>query len=247
MLLLLPVSIWRVRRHRLLDGWIAIAWAAPMLFVFLAVHFGKPGYLVPLVPLFCLYLVRGVGEFGAAGTALLSAVAIANVVQFMWFAPISAAVTRENKRYADKTIAEKLTADLSPVAFASLASLGLEDARVTTVTARVSERCPQGGVIMVGAGGPLDWRRAMFYLPLHTVMLFDKPAGPLMAARQRAVRVMTMSETVASACAPLWIDNAPPEVPGAAVIADDRLPGLWVLEGDVRIPFAGEALLTVAR
>ena len=89
LLLVLPYAIWRCTRTRSVERTWAVAWALPSVATFVFVHLGKPGYLLPLVPLACLYAAAGLGSNGRRGAVILWGIALVNVAQFLALAPLT--------------------------------------------------------------------------------------------------------------------------------------------------------------
>ena len=249
----LPYAAWRAMRPRAtrepaLDGAWAAGWTAPMLAVFLFLHFPKPGYLLPLVPLAFLALMAGLAPLGRRGTGVLSGVAVAGAVQFLALGPLPASITGGDLRYADKTPLQKLATDLEPVGFAAARMIAGMDARVDHVRRAVDERCGAGGVILVSDGGAIDWRQAMYYLPAHHVVRAAVPEEPLMVAHRREVAVHASLDRLQSACPAIWIGDEPAVVAlpdSRAPIVEPMLPGLWSVRGRFAADLGGESRLSV--
>lgn len=249
----LPFAAWRAIRPRAdgapaLDGAWAAAWVVPMLAVFLFLHFPKPGYLLPLLPLAFLALMTGLAPRGRRGTVLLAGIALAGGLQFLALGPLPASVTGGGLRYGDKTLLQRLATDLEPVTFASARTILDVDARIDRVRGAVGGRCRAGGVVLVSDGGPLDWRQALYYLPAHHVVRAAAPEGPLMVAHRRQVAVRASLERLPSPCPAIWIGNEP----AVAALPDERaplvepvLPGLWSIRGRFAADMGGERRLTV--
>ena len=249
----LPLAAWRAIRPRadgapVLDGAWAAAWVAPMLAVFLFLHFPKPGYLLPLLPLAFLALMTGLAPRGRWATVLLAGIALAGGLQFLALGPLPASVTGGGLRYGDKTLLQRLATDLEPVTFASARTILDVDARIDRVRGAVGGRCRAGGVVLVSDGGPVDWRQALYYLPAHHVVRAAGPEGPLMVAHRREVAVHASPERLPSACPAIWVGREP----AVAALPDERapmvepvLPGLWSIRGRFVADVGGERRLTV--
>ena len=244
----LPVAAWRALRPRVTGApaldpvWVA-AWAAPMLAVFLLLHFPKPGYLLPLVPLAFLALMAGLAPMGRRGTIALAGIAVAGGVQFLALGPLPASVTGDGLRYADKTLLQRLATDLEPVTFASARTVAGVDSRIDLVRSAVDERCDADGVIVVSDGGAIDWRQSMYYLPAHRVVRAALPDEPLMVAYGREVAVHPSLERLQSACPAIWIGDEPaaaalPDFP--APIVESVSAGLWSVGGRFAADVGGE-------
>lgn len=137
LLLVLPYAAWRATRSKTLDAMWAVTWALPSILTFSFIHLGKPGYLVPLVLLACLYAIAGIGSLGGRGTVILCSIALVNAIQFLAVGPLAGPTTGDGLRYADKTALQRLATDLTPVAFASRATIAIEDGRVDRVSRAV--------------------------------------------------------------------------------------------------------------
>ena len=246
--LALPFAAWRAFRPRVasapaLDRVWAAAWTAPMLSVFLFLHFPKPGYLLPLVPLAFLALMAGLAPMGRRGTIALAGIAVAGGVQFLALGPLPASVTGDGLRYADKTLLQRLATDLEPVTFASARTVAGVDSRIDLVRRAVDERCDADGVIVVSDGGAIDWRQSMYYLPAHRVVRAALPDDPLMVAYGREVAVHAALERLQSACPAIWIGDEPaaaalPDFP--APIVERVSAGLWSVGGRFAADVGGE-------
>lgn len=251
--LALPLGAWQALRRRVsgapaLDGAWAAAWTAPMLSVFLFLHFPKPGYLLPLVPLAFLTLMAGLAPMGRRGTIALGGIAVAGGVQFLALGPLPASVTGDGLRYGDKTPLQRLATDLEPVAFASARTIAGVDSSIDLVRAAVDERCGADGVILVSDGGPIDWRQAMHYLPAHHVVRAELPDEPLMVAHRGEVAVHASLDRLRSACPAIWIGDEPAAAafPGFPAPVVERVSaGLWSVGGRFAAAAGGERRLSV--
>ena len=251
--LALPFGAWRAFRPRVasapaLDPVWAAAWTAPMLAVFLLLHFPKPGYLLPLAPLAFLALMAGLAPMGRRGTIALAGIAVAGGVQFLALGPLPASVTGGGLRYGDKTLRQRLATDLEPVAFASAWTVAGVDSRIDLVRRAVDERCSADGVIVVSDGGAIDWRQAMYYLPAHHVVRAALPDEPLMVAFGREVAVHASLERLQSACPAIWIGDEPAAAALPGLLAPSVEPvsaGLWSVGGRFAAHVGGERRLVV--
>jgi hypothetical protein len=231
--LVLPYAAWRVVRSRVLDGMWAVTWALPSILTFVFIHLGKPGYLVPLVPLVCLYAMAGIGSLGRRGTIILGSIAFVNALQFLAVRPMTGTTSGEGLRYAEKTALQKFATDLNPIAFASRATITSEDERVDRMRRAVQGRCAETGVILVSSGGEIDWRRAMFYLPSHTVVRLD--GGPIMmVAHDKRVTLHQPSVALHSECDVLWSTSEAAiatATEGHSLLVPERILGALVVAG----------------
>jgi hypothetical protein len=228
-----------------------LAWALPSLATFVFLHIGKPGYLMPLVPLACLYAAAGLGSNGRRGAVLLAGIALVNTVQFLTLAPLTGASVGEGLKYASKSVWQRRLTDLAPIAFATRATMRQEDRRLEAVVREVQRACPGGGVVLVSPGGEIDWRRAMFYLPGDSVVRLDEGRGPLAVASRQRLRFEDARLPLLSPCDPLWIASEsvvrnatilPSEVPIEAL-----QPGLWQIRGTASITVESGTQVAVGR
>jgi hypothetical protein len=244
---LLLLGIWRARRHSFVDVRLAAAWALPMIAVFTFIHFGKQGYLLPLLPLAYLYVASGIRSIGAAGPAIAALAIAAQVLQFFAAGPFSPARMGAGKRYGDKTFWEKVATELDPVTFATRDTIAREDARVEAFVSRLARDCPDTRVVVVGSAAVIDWRRAMFYAPRDTLVQYAGPDRPLLIAHNRRVRVGTESEQLQAPCAPLWIGGStPPVMTSDGEGGADEI-GAWTLPDVLTFEFAGGQHVTISR
>lgn len=242
--LFLAYPLSRARRRRHVAARLALFWAAPMLAVFVFVHFGKQGYVLPLLPLAFLYGAALLDLFGRSGVVVAVVAVALQASQFLLAAPLGPAVTGEGKRYRDKTILEKAATEIDPVMFATLANIRSEDARVDAFVTRDTRDCSGGRVIVFDTAPPIDWRRGLYYAPQDIVINYDGPERPLLIANDRRVRVVTASEPLRSACALLWLGGSgPPGLPAAT--SRDDLPATWLISESIDVDFWSGQRLTI--
>ena len=245
--LALPYAAWRAIRTQALDRVWAVGWMAPMLGVFVFLHFAKPGYLLPLAPLAFLALMVGLAPQGRRGTAMLAGVALAGAVQFVVLGPLPATMTGGDLRYGDKTLLQKIATDLEPVTFASAATISGTDARIDQVR-RAVERCPADGVVLVSEGGAINWRQAMYYLPAQQVVRVSALEEPLLIGQNRRMEVRESIDQLRSVCRAIWIGAAPAAIPvagSAPPVPEPILPGVWSLRGRFSVDVGASRILTV--
>jgi hypothetical protein len=210
------------RRPPALDWRFAALWAAPWLLEFVVVHIGKPGYVLPLLPLLCVVLAGFYARRGRwALVTLISAQAAANVAYVAVLAPAGASSGPE-VRYRDKPLLQRLKSDLQPLTFPTRATLAESDARVDALLAVDRSTCRSGEWIAVAGADPIDWRRAMYYLPLAQVIrLLPNGETPSIGRNGDAVDVPSAGMSISSECGLLWMTDHPPpmntEVPGRHV------------------------------
>ncbi len=244
----LPYAGWRAIRTQALDRVWALGWVAPILAVFVFIHFAKPGYVLPLVPLAFLALMTGLAPLGRRGTAALAGIALVGAVQFLALGPLPASVTGGDMRYGDKTLLQKIASDLEPVTFASAATIAGTDARIDQVRRTVEERCPADGVVLVSDGGPINWRQAMYYLPALHVLRLSALQEPLLMGQDRQTVVLESVDPLQSACRAIWIGETPATIPAAGSpppVIEQILPGVWSVQGRFSVDAGASRLIAV--
>jgi hypothetical protein len=222
---LLPFSLWQAWGRQPLAPRLLAAWLLPMLSVFTLVHFGKQGYLLPLLPLACLYVAASLSARVRHAVPILAVATAVQVLQFFAASPPSAQAMGQGRRYAEKTLMQKMATELEPIAFATAGAIAREDARVSTFVDRMAEDCRDTRIVVFHSGGAIDWRRAMFYVPSAISISYDIASRPMIVAHHRGVRTITASEHMTSGCEALWVgDTPPPEtLPSAYTAYQSRL------------------------
>ena len=191
----------------------AALWAVPWLLEFVVVHIGKPGYVLPLLPLVCIILAGFYARRGRwALVTLISAQIAANIAYVTVLTPAGASSSPE-VRYRDKPLLQRLKSDLQPVTFPTLATLADSDARVDALLAIDRATCRSGEWIAVAGADPIDWRRAMYYLPLANVIrLLPNGETPAIGRSGDVVDVPPSGMSISSECGLLWMTDKPPPV-----------------------------------
>ena len=148
--------------HRIGRG-VALAWLLPWVLVFVFIHIGKPGYVLPLLPLGAL-VVAGfyVRQSLALRIALVAGQAVLNTLHFVDVTPLSEATLGGSRLYWDKSFSQRTATDLQPLTFPTVSTIQESDRRVAQMLALVRDRCPGGDPIVFAEA---DWRRTMWYLP----------------------------------------------------------------------------------
>jgi hypothetical protein len=200
-----------------LDWKFAALWAVPWLLEFVVVHIGKPGYVLPLLPLVCVILAGFYARRGRwALVTLISAQIAANVAYVTLLTPASATSDPE-VRYRDKPLLQRLKSDLQPLTFPTLATLADSDARVDALLALDRATCRSGEWIAVAGADQIDWRRAMYFLPLARVIrLLPSGETPAIGTNGDVVDVPPSGMSISSECGLLWMTDKPPPVTSTA-------------------------------
>jgi hypothetical protein len=205
------------QRPPALDWRFAAAWSVPWLMEFVTVHIGKPGYVLPLLPLVCIILAWFYARRGRwALVTLISAQIAANVAYVAVLRPAGAS-SDPVVRYRDKSLLQRLKSDLQPVTFPTLATLAASDARIDALLAVDRSTCRSGEWMAVAGTDPIDWRRAMYYLPLARVIrLLPDGETPSIGRNGDAIDVPSSGMSISSECGLLWIADKPPQLNTAA-------------------------------
>jgi hypothetical protein len=209
---LLLWAAWDRQRPPALDWPFAALWAVPWLLEFVVVHIGKPGYVLPLLPLLCVILAGFYARRGRwALVTLISAQIAANIGYVTLLAP-PAVRSGPEVRYRDKPLLQRLKSDLQPVTFPTLATLAESDARVDALLAIDRSTCRSGKWVGVAGAEPIDWRRAMYYLPVaHVIRLLPNGETPSIGRNGDVVDVPPSGMSISSECGLLWMaDRRPP-------------------------------------
>jgi hypothetical protein len=202
---------WLVADRRLPQGlgWPFVAlWSMPWLAEFLFVHIGKPGYILPLFPLACIIL----GNFYTRrGPAVLLAIVVLQVAANLAYVTLlspSASNAETRKRYADKTLLQRMASDLQPLTFPTRATVLAADDRIDKLLALRRSVCPAGDWVIVAGVDPIDWRRVMYYVPSAQAIHVLPDGSPAFIGRNGDFRDVPESGTaIASDCGLLWIGD----------------------------------------
>jgi hypothetical protein len=199
------------------DGRLAALWAAPWLLEFVVVHIGKPGYVLPLLPLVCIILAGFYARRGRWALVTLISIQIsANVASVTILTPAAARPGPE-VRYRDKPLLQRLKSDLQPMTVPTLATLADSDARVDALLAVDRATCRSGEWVAVAGSDPIDWRRAMYYLPLAQVIrLLPDGETPSIGRNGDVADVPPSGTSISSECGLLWMTDTPPPLATAA-------------------------------
>lgn len=216
------------RLPRSLDWRMAMLWVGPWLMFLVFIHIGRPGYVLPLLPMASMI----VGAFyarrhPAIAAAFIALQAIANAAQFRALTPFSEAATGGTASYRSKSMLQRAASDLQPLTFPTRFTIADSDARVGRLQQFVADRCPGGDLVVVAGAGPIDWRRVMWYLPEATSIYVDDAKPALVARHTDFSPVPAEGLTLHPPCPTLWIvsDAGTPSMPAFARTATAH-PGL---------------------
>jgi hypothetical protein len=217
-------AAWCVASRRLPDhvsGRFVLLWAGPWLVLLIGVHIGRPGYILPIVPLGILILAAWYGRLRrSVGIPLLSLHIIANVGQFVWLPSLPRAAIGGMERYGDKTPFERLLSDARPITTLTASAIAQSDARIAALRREVGARCPDGDPIFVDGMSLVDWRRALWYFPAATAIVGDERTHEFIARRTGTRAIAGEPITLSTRCAVIWLEGdggvKPPSTPSSA-------------------------------
>ena len=189
-----------------LDKTLAALWVGPWVLEFVLIHIGKPGYVLPLLPLACLVI----GGFyarqrPAVATALVVGQAALNIAYFALVTPPSQAVIGGSASYASKTISQRMASDLAPLTFSTASTIAESDARVQQLLAFVDTTCPARNPIVVVGFVPVDWRRVMWYLPSAYAVHVPGDTPPVIARETDIVPTPPGGVSLSTSCPVIWL------------------------------------------
>ena len=206
----IALLIWAAadRRLRVIDGRFAWLWFIPWLLLLTAVHIGRPGYLLPLLPLTCLVL----GDFYARrGTALMVALIVAqaafNVAQFAVLRPMSAEMMGGQRLYRDKTLLQRAASDLQDVTVPTAFTIRQSDRDVRALRALIQAECPSQSLVVVAGSAPVDWRRILWYFPRATAIYVTPERVEFIGTQTEFTAISPAGQSVDSDCPTVWVGS----------------------------------------
>ncbi|HKT81127.1 MAG TPA: hypothetical protein VJP86_12960 [Vicinamibacterales bacterium] len=178
-------------------------WAGPWFVLLIFVHIGNPGYVLPLLPVFCLVLGVWYSQLSPATFAAVAILqAIVNLGQIAFFAP---PVAGGEVKYGDKSFVQRVASDLQPLTFPTLATVRRSDVAVDRLL-ELAASCRSGPWVIVSSGDPVDWRRASYYLPEATSIRLTIEGVPESVSQNGGVRPATdAGEALNSQCGLIWL------------------------------------------
>jgi hypothetical protein len=208
-----------------LDAQLLWLWILPWCFVLVLVHIGKPGYVLPLLPLFALLAAEWSAGSGKTGLTLAAASAACNV---LWFTLLPASTAAHDTRpYRQKPFLARVASDLAPLTFPTVTTLRENDATIRDLL-RAAAACSDGSWVVVAGSYGADWRRTMFYLPKATAIRKNDQGLFEFVGRERSFAQLSGLLPLASQCGLLWTDPEPPTV--VSTVTPDWIPSVgWQL------------------
>ena len=218
------LGVWALRDRSLppgLNRWVAWSWALPILLFCVVLVIGKPGYLLPFVPLAAIVVGACYARFTpSTAAALIFTQAIVNAAHFLWVSPFPPAMTGGEARYRDKPVWQRMASDLQPLTFPTRVTIRQSDQRVDELLRLAAESCPHERNVIVVDTEPVDWRRVMFYLPEATAIHAGTLGIDFVGHHTDFVAVPQDGADFVASCRIIWL--SPDEGPGGVAIPRDR-------------------------
>lgn len=206
------LSWWAVSSRRLppgLDRRFVLAWALPQTTLLLAVHIGRPGYVLPLVPLAAIVIAFQYSRLKpVAASAAIAGACLVNVGHFVWLAPWSLEAMGGARLYAQKTVIQRVLSDLEPLTWPTRVTIRRADEGVHTLRTVSARTCPSGSQIVLVSSGTVDWRRAMWYLPDGIVIRLAPDDRTVLGAATQREAALEPAGGWRSDCPVLWLTSA---------------------------------------
>lgn len=191
-----------------LDRRLALLWALPCVLVVTTIHIGKPGYILPVIPLAILVIAAGFARLRRPVFVLLMTLMIVtNVVQFAWLSPPSYRAIEGGTSYRNKSIQARVLSDLLPLTDPTAFTIRTSDQRVTQLRDLVSSTCPVGNPIIVAAVEPVDWRRVMWYFPAATAIRVNAGSVLSIATGTNMAPVPASGVSLTTDCPVIWLSG----------------------------------------
>ena len=205
---------WLARDRRLppgIDRTFAACWTLPWVLLCTVVHIGKPGYVLPLLPLTSLVLASFYARRSRAlCTVLLLVQASVNVAHFVAVGPFPETVTGGTRQYRAKTFFQKVASDLQPLTESTAATVRHSDVRMARILAEL-DRCRSSRPVIVAGG---ETRRLMWYVPNAIVIYVADGRVQNVAIDGVFTPVIDEARVFAVSCPVLWVlDGGSPELP----------------------------------
>ncbi len=207
---------WVLRDRRLPEGLtrrFAWLWAAPVLALCVVWVIGKPGYILPLMPLTAIIAGAACARMQPGlAMSVLAAQVVVNTAQFTLLSPLPASATGGSARYAEKPWWQKVLSDVQPVTFPTVFTIEQSDERVRQLRDVVEQSCPAGNPVVVADLQPVDWRRVMWYFPRATAVHLSAAGVDYIGKEGRFEPVTAPDEIqVQTSCPVLWLAPDPSE------------------------------------
>jgi hypothetical protein len=221
------VAAWLRRRSSpgQVDARLLWLWILPWCFELVLIHIGKPGYVLPLLPLLALLAAEWSAGSGKTGLALAVASAAGNV---LWFTLLPASVAANDTRpYRQKPFLARVASDLAPLTFPTVSTLRESDSTIRGLL-HAAATCSDGSWVVVAGSYGADWRRTMYYLPKATAIRKNDQKAFEFVGREGTFSQLSGVLPLVSRCGLLWTDLEPPAISSNAT--PDQVPSVgWQL------------------
>ena len=214
---------------------IGLLWAVPWLALVLAIHIGRRGYVLPLVPIAVLILASFYArQRKSVAIALVSIQLVANIAQFAWLEPLPSAMVGDAQLYKDKPFTQRIASDLDAVTFPTATTIASSDRRAAALSTLVESVCPSRDPIIVGEE---DWRRVLVYFP-HAAAINTSGDRVLYVGHDtNFAGVPAAGATFVTSCPAIWLAGddhratalTPPDARSAPGVGATTDPGTYVV------------------
>lgn len=198
-------ALWDRRLPRAIDRRLAALWLAPWLIEFVVIHIGKPGYVLPLLPLTAVVLAGFYArQPRRVAFALIGAQAVINIAQFALLTPASEAALGGTALYRNKTILQRAASDLQTLTVPTAFTIAQSDERVAQWRTLAATLCPSGDLVVVAG---VDWRRILWYLPAAAAIHVTQNGVAFIGTHTDFAPVAASGVSLRTACPVLWLDS----------------------------------------
>ncbi len=222
---LVVLAIWLVADRRLPAGLsrpVAALWAVPWLILVLAIHIGRRGYILPLVPLAVLVIAGWYSrQRRSIAIGLVVLQLMVNVAQFAWLKPAEAPDV--TTLYRNKSIAARVMSDLEAVRYPTAITIARSDRRAANLAEFVRARCPSGDPVIVADA---DWRRILWYFPEATAIHASGRTVLFSGHQTDATAIPPAGITLTTSCPVIWVADEEGRAPDLMPADAATVPGV---------------------
>jgi hypothetical protein len=212
-------------------------WLAPWLLTLIGVHIGKPGYVLPMVPVLVIILAMWYARMGrVAQVAVVGLQLATNVAMFVWLSPPSPATSGSTVPYRSKTLLQKLISDTEALTATTAQGVAASDASIAQLETLVRTTCAAGNPVIVAGSAGVDWRRVMWYFPSATALRVSERNVLSVATDRHMATLPAEGLTIATSCPIIWLDGTTAPLPRVTPPAVLRATpsGITVIQNDMR-------------
>jgi hypothetical protein len=221
-------AIWTAKDRTLppgLNARFVLFWAAPLLLFLGLVHIGRPGYVLPLLPLAALILAGFYVRLGPrVAAALVTLQGGVNAAHFLLLAPFPAGVTGAEQAYAAKAWHQRLASDLQPLTVTTARSIAQSDDQIGELRQIVASTCPTGEALIVSLRGAVDVRRISWYFPAATALGLESGRTPVLVERREVRPIAAEGMALSTSCPLVWLAGNNPSSVSAAIPPPGSMP-----------------------